>query len=76
MRHTSAIPSKMKAKRQSETQKNDVGGWINRDEMVSVAAYFRAANRGFVGDDSLADWLAAEAEIDAMLINQKNVNVH
>lgn len=43
--------------------------------MISVAAYFRAANRGFAGDDALADWLAAEAEIDALL-ERKNANIH
>ena len=76
MRHTSAIPTKMKSKRQSDTPKHDAGGGINREQMISVAAYFRAEGRGFAGDDTLADWLAAEAEIDALLSNRKNVSIH
>jgi len=36
-------------------------------EHVAVAAYFRAEHRGFNGGDTVADWLAAEAEIDAAL---------
>jgi hypothetical protein len=38
-----------------------------RRRMVADAAYFRAERRGFSGGDPLADWLAAEAEIDARL---------
>ena len=36
-------------------------------QMIQEAAYFRAERRGFSGGDPVADWLAAEAEIDAML---------
>ncbi|WP_366912080.1 DUF2934 domain-containing protein, partial [Ferrovum sp.] len=32
-----------------------------------VAAYYRAEHRGFNGGDTLADWLEAEAEVDALL---------
>jgi len=39
----------------------------NRDEMIAVAAYFRAERRGFAPGDPKADWLAAEAEIDRLL---------
>lgn len=38
-----------------------------RHEMIATAAYFRAEQRGFCGGDSLDDWLAAEAEVDARL---------
>lgn len=77
MSHKSATQGKMKAKRQFDAPKKnvDVGSGIDRQEMISVAAYFRAANRGFAGSDALADWLAAEAEIDAML-ERKNANIH
>ncbi len=40
---------------------------VPRNEMIAVAAYFRAEQRGFVGGDSLDDWLAAEAEVDERL---------
>jgi len=62
--------------KQSATLKNDIGEEIDRDEMISVAAYYRAEHRGFVGDDSLADWLSAEAEIDAIHKNSKDIKVH
>jgi hypothetical protein len=38
-----------------------------RYRMICDAAYFRAERRGFVGGSALEDWLAAEAEIDALL---------
>jgi Protein of unknown function (DUF2934) len=31
--------------------------------MIAEAAYYRAQERGFIGGDPLADWLAAETEI-------------
>jgi hypothetical protein len=31
--------------------------------MISEAAYYRAEKRGFRGDQSLDDWLAAEQQI-------------
>ena len=38
-----------------------------RWRMVAEAAYYIAQRRGFVGGDALADWVAAEAEVDAKL---------
>lgn len=38
-----------------------------RRAMVAQAAYLRAERRGFVGGDEVEDWLAAEAEVDALL---------
>ena len=41
------------------------GNGMGREEMISsIAAYFRAEHHGFDGGDPVADWLAAEAEID------------
>jgi hypothetical protein len=76
MSYTSANPSKTIAKSQSAAPKNDIRDEIDREEMISVAAYFRSEHRGFEGGDSMADWLAAEAEIDAMLNNRKDIKVH
>ncbi|MCL4792377.1 MAG: DUF2934 domain-containing protein [Gammaproteobacteria bacterium] len=39
-----------------------------RVQMISEAAYFRAEQRGFMVGDDLADWLAAESDIDALLL--------
>lgn len=38
-----------------------------RYKMVAAAAYFHAEKRGFQPGNAVADWIAAEAEIDAML---------
>ena len=37
---------------------------VQRQQMIAVAAYFRAERRGFIGGDPNADWLEAEAEIN------------
>ena len=37
----------------------------DRQEMIAIAAYYRAVQRGFNGGDAMQDWLEAEAEIDA-----------
>jgi len=38
-----------------------------RERMIAEAAYFRALGRGFHGGDPVADWLAAEREINRLL---------
>ena len=76
MLHTSANPKKASTKSKSATPGNDIADGMDREGMISVAAYFRAEHRGFGGDDALADWLAAEAEIDAMLDNRKDIKIH
>jgi hypothetical protein len=40
---------------------------VDRDEMVRVAAYFRALRRGFAPGYEVADWLEAQAEVDEIL---------
>lgn len=40
-----------------------------RAALIARTAYFRALNRGFAPGYELADWLAAEAEVDAELLN-------
>jgi hypothetical protein len=36
-----------------------------RHRQIAERAYLRAASRDFKGGDPVADWLAAEAEVDA-----------
>jgi len=43
----------------------------SRHDLIAEAAYARAARRGFRDGDPLADWLAAELEIDAMLARER-----
>jgi hypothetical protein len=38
-----------------------------RQRMIREAAYYRAERRGFGPGDAMADWLAAEAEVNALL---------
>ena len=38
-----------------------------RHHLIAVAAYYLALRRGFQGEGSHDDWLAAEREIDAMI---------
>jgi hypothetical protein len=38
-----------------------------RDQMIAVAAYYRAQRRNFEPGHDLEDWLEAEAEVDASL---------
>jgi hypothetical protein len=38
-----------------------------RSRMVETAAYYRAERRGFIAGHETDDWLAAEAEIDALI---------
>jgi len=45
-------------------------GPVSREErwqMIAEAAYHRARERDFRSGDEVADWLAAEAEVDARL---------
>jgi len=41
-----------------------------REQMIAESAYYRARGRGFMAGDELQDWLAAEDEIDRLLLNQ------
>jgi len=49
---------------------------MSREDMISIAAYYCAEQRCFVGGDPVADWLEAESVIDAMLGNTQKSTVH
>lgn len=36
-----------------------------RADLIAQAAYYRAEQRGFAGNDTLGDWVAAEQDVDA-----------
>nr|VFK15782.1 MAG: Protein of unknown function (DUF2934) [Candidatus Kentron sp. LFY] len=42
-----------------------------RWNMIAVAAYYRAEQRGFMGGNPAEDWVAAEEEIDILLSGNK-----
>ena len=46
---------------------------VDRLKMIETAAYLRAEGRGFQPGNETADWLAAEAEVDARLSYARNL---
>ena len=44
---------------------------VDRASMVATAAYYRAEHRRFAAGHELEDWLAAEAEIEALVRAQR-----
>lgn len=40
-----------------------------RHRLIAEAAYYRALKRGFEGENTLEDWLAAELEVDRQLLS-------
>lgn len=46
-----------------------------RQRWIADAAYYRARNRAFAAGGALEDWLEAEKEFNAMLINRYLANV-
>ena len=52
-----------------EEGSRDAIGADLRHRMVSEAAYYRYAERGYCDGYEVDDWLAAEAEIDHLLLN-------
>ncbi len=52
--------------RQQSARKPDTAHPAERHSLIATAAYYRAQQRAFNGGDELSDWLAAEAEIDAL----------
>jgi hypothetical protein len=57
---------------QSPAEHKTVG---SRDQ-IAVAAYYHAEHRGFNGGDPVADWLAAETEINATQKKGKADSTH
>lgn len=47
-----------------------------RHRRICEAAYFQALARDFAGDRQIEDWLAAEREIDAMLLAESQPPAH
>ena len=57
-------PSKSTSK--ADPPRSDISEDMRRG-MIAQAAYLRAERRGFAGGTQSDDWLAAEAEVDALL---------
>lgn len=70
----SKAESKSTKSRVSKKTANSIGD-ISADEwrqMIATNAYFRAQSRGFSQEGEEADWLAAEAEINASIGSSRN----
>lgn len=83
MKITSSSSGSAQKGRKSNSSGNSeaktVGGWEAQSvdesqlkEMIAVAAYFRAEQRGFAPGDELGDWLQAEAEYQAGVRSKMN----
>lgn len=55
------VPAAKKIQKQSGSEHKAT----DRHDQIAKAAYFHAEHRGFNGGDPVADWLAAEVEIEA-----------
>ena len=45
-----------------------------RDRWITIAAYYRAEQRGFVENHELEDWVDAENEFNQLMANKTGVN--
>lgn len=64
---TAAVNKITSSTQSSATSMKTAAAGADRHQMIKVAAYYLAEQRGFNGGDPVADWLAAETRIDAML---------
>jgi hypothetical protein len=62
------VPRKEGPKRKSAVVYPNFVDPQQRAELIAKAAYYRAMQRGFAPGHETADWLAAEAEVDAELL--------
>jgi len=58
-------PARQSAKKKSSGLRPEL-----REQMIAESAYYRAQGRSFMVGYDLQDWLAAEDEIDRLLLNQ------
>jgi hypothetical protein len=63
-----SAPRKTLVRRKGEVVAAAFVGPEQRAALIAEAAYFRAEKRGFVPGYETEDWLAAEAEVDARLL--------
>jgi hypothetical protein len=66
-RAKSRPPAPASGRTRARPQKAGAVDPAERQRLIAEAAYFKAERRGFAGGGELADWIEAEAEIDALL---------
>lgn len=67
----SAKPPRKKAVSKRAAAPRDTITASKRHELISIAAYYKAAARDFAPNGAKSDWLAAELEIDNKLTAKK-----
>ncbi len=73
-KNPAAAPARKRAPRKAATPPDSKVAYPNfvdpqqRAALIAKAAYYLAMHRGFVTGHEEADWLAAEAEVDAELM--------
>lgn len=60
----SKVVEKKNLKNTPSTHAQCVLSEADRQQMIAIAAYYRAEKRGFSNGDEMQDWLEAEAELD------------
>jgi len=70
---TSRMPGKKPQPALLKNKNNRAIEGLDRQELIAVAAYYRAENRGFSEGDELADWLICEIEVDVLLNKRKHL---
>jgi Protein of unknown function (DUF2934) len=63
-RHSRGEASQAQELRGTRRSARQVFSPADRHRAIAVAAYFRAERRGFAPGGELADWFAAEREVD------------
>ena len=69
-----AVSKRRNATTDSKSSENENMHFLGRNidpdkrfKMISEAAYYKAKDRNFSGENVMSDWLEAEAEIDQQL---------
>jgi hypothetical protein len=62
-----ASPRRARSPRGTEPPRRSAVSEEARRELIAIGAYLRAERRGFAHGHAEEDWLAAEAEVDALL---------
>jgi hypothetical protein len=62
-----AAPLTTNPRRRSAAKRPGLVTTDDRQRYIAEAAYYKAEKRGFTVGGELADWIEAEAEIDALL---------
>jgi DUF2934 family protein len=73
---STTLTTRKRTPRKSDAETSEAASTFNqfvgpeqRAALIAEAAFFRAEKRGFAPGHEVADWLAAESEVDARLMH-------